>query len=80
MKIVVYLIIYFSMFLLSFLMLTSIVSECEQKYPSLVNRWWKRMLWLINCLFFIPLCIVFINFPSFILGEIKTFFEGSNDK
>lgn len=80
MKIVAYLIIYFSLFLLSFLMLTGIVREFEQKYPLLVNRKWKRMLWLISCLLFIPLFIVWVKLPFFILDEIKTFLGGRNDK
>lgn len=80
MKIVAYLIIYFSMFLLSFLMLTDIIREFEQKYPSLVNRRWKRMLWLISCLLFIPLVIVWVKFPFFILDEIRAFLGGWNDK
>lgn len=80
MKIVAYLIIYFSMVMISFLMLTSIVREFEQKHTSLVNRRWKRMLWLISCLFFIPLFIVWVKFPFFILDEIRAFLGGRNDK
>jgi len=80
MKIVAYLIIYFSLFLLSFLMLTGIVREFEQKYPLLVNRRWKRMLWLISCLLFIPLFIVWMKFPFFILDEMRAFLGGKNNK
>jgi hypothetical protein len=61
-------------------MLTGIVREFEQKHPFLVNRRWKRMLWLISCLFFIPLFIVWVKFPFFILDEIRAFLGGRNAK
>lgn len=75
----IYLTTYFPMLLISLLMLKGVSREFEKKNTSLINRRWKRILWLIGCLLFIPLFIMAAKIPGFILNEIREFIEGRKD-
>jgi len=74
------LIAYFSMVLISLLMLTGIARELEQKRPSLINKRWERILWLISCLLFIPALSTAVRIPSFVLGELREFIASGNNE
>lgn len=67
-------IIYFGWAIISFFLLSHMEEDIRKKYPSLINKRWKRILWLLSRLFFIPILII----PFFALDSIKEFLEGKN--
>jgi len=72
-----YLIFVYLMFvLLSFLFLTGLYNDFRLRRPHLIDRQWKRVLWLISCLAFIPIFIFMIVLPSFLLSELKRVIKG----
>ncbi len=75
----IYFTTYFSIVIISMLTLKGVVREFEKKNPSLINRRWKRILWVISCLMFIPLFIMATKIPGFMLNEIREFIEGRKD-
>jgi hypothetical protein len=50
--------------------------DIKKKYPSLIDKRWKRILWILSCLFFIPILLI----PCFALDAIKEFLEGPKEK
>ena len=69
--------VYLMFVLMSFLFLTGLYSGFRLRRPYLADKRWKRTLWLISCLAFIPLIISLVQLPFFILGEMKRFIKGS---
>jgi hypothetical protein len=53
--------------------------DFELKHPSLIDRKWKRVLWLASCLVFIPVVIMIIKIPFFVIDEVKKFIKGRKD-
>lgn len=66
-------IIYFILVLISLLTVNTVAREFEKKRPSLIDRKWKRVLWFLSCLIFVPVFVMTVNIPVFILGEVKEF-------
>ena len=65
--------------LMSWLALTILPKEFERQ-PWLFDRKWKRALWTLSCLFFLPGLITIVKLPCFAFGEIKSFIMGRDDK
>lgn len=61
---------------LSFVALTRIEDDLKQRCPSLMDRRWKRILWLLSCLLFIPLFLILL----FVLDIVKEFISGDGPK
>ena len=62
--------------LASFVWLVGNVEDVlEQEYPKLIDKKWKRLLWLISCLLFIPYLVTMTGFPVYVIGEIRRFFS-----
>ena len=66
---------YIAMVIFSFLLLVGLAMDFEQKHPSLINKKWKKVLWLLSCLFFIPYLVFISGFPSFFKEATKRFFS-----
>jgi hypothetical protein len=49
--------------------------DFQKKRPYLVDKRWKRMAWLLSCLFLIPAGIILLSIPLFIFNEIKAFLQ-----
>ncbi len=70
---------YSAMVLVSFLFLTSMTAQLEEKYPWLMDKGWKRILWLLSCLMFIPYLVLMAGFPSFLIEELKKFLSRTKE-
>ncbi|MDA8090117.1 MAG: hypothetical protein M0Z61_07835 [Nitrospiraceae bacterium] len=44
-----------------------------EKHPRLVDRTWKKVLWALSCLLFIPYLAYMTTVPSFLADEAKRF-------
>ncbi|MDA8091928.1 MAG: hypothetical protein M0Z52_12290 [Actinomycetota bacterium] len=64
---------YFAMVIFSFLYLTGLQFVIEEKHPRLIDKRWKRILWLMSCLLFIPYLITMAGFPSYLVREGRRF-------
>ena len=58
-----------------------------EKHPRLVDRTWKKVLWSLSCLLFIPYMVYLTTVPSFLAEEAKRFLSlvkeektGANDE
>ncbi len=71
---------YLSAVLMSFLLLTTMAGIFEEKYPSVMDKRWKKKLWLASCFLFIPVLFFLALFPSFIIGEFRKFLADGKDK
>jgi len=69
--------IYALTILLSVYILTDVPEELEHN-PGLINRKWKRALWVMGCLVFLPILIVASRGPRSICREIKEFIIAAN--
>ena len=67
--------LYLGLVFMSFLYLTGMVLDYELHHPPLVNKKWKRVLWLLSCLLFIPLVVFMAGLPGYIVSELKRFFS-----
>lgn len=65
-------IIYLGWALITFFLLSRMEEDIRKKWPSLIDKRWKRVLWLLSCLLFIPILII----PCFALDAIKEFLTG----
>jgi len=65
-------VIYFGLMLISILILTSEPKEFKHG-SGLVNRKWKRILWTLSCLLFVPLIMVAMRGPRTLWREIEDF-------
>lgn len=70
---------YLALVLFSFLYLTSLALELKEKHPWLIDRRWKRILWLLSCLLFIPYLVTMAGFPRFVIEEVRKFLSGGKD-
>ena len=68
---------YAGLVLMSIMVLTVIPKEFERT-PWLVNKKWKRILWVLSCFIMLPLVVVILRIPYFVVQEIKRFIRGSN--
>lgn len=71
---------YIAMVLFSFLFLTAFGPELAEKHPQLMDKGWKRVLWLLSCLLFIPYIVIMAGFPSFLIGELRKFLSTGKGK
>ncbi len=71
---------YLGAVLMSFLLLTTMAGIFEEKYPSVMNKRWKKKLWLASCLLFIPILFFVALFPSFVIGEFKKFLADGKER
>jgi len=62
--------------MVSFFILSRMSEDMKEKCPSLIDKRWKRVLWLLSCLLFIPLLLI----PISVLGAVKEFITGEEDK
>lgn len=58
--------------------MTSIPEEFERN-PWLIDKKWKRALWIISCLIYTPLWILASRAPRYLFSEIKDFIMESNN-
>jgi len=78
MAIIVFVVIIYVVFVwLSIEGMISVLEEFEHN-PWLIDRRWKRALWIISCLIFTPLLILASRAPRYLFSEIKDFIIGSN--
>lgn len=68
--------VYFGWVMISFFLLSRMADEIKEKHPSLIDKQWKRVLWLLSSLLFIPILII----PCFALNAIKEFLLGDKGK
>lgn len=68
-------IIYFCWVIMSVFILARIAEDISKKYPSFMDKRWKRILWLLSCLLFIPLLLI----PLFVLEMIREFISGNKE-
>jgi hypothetical protein len=70
---------FYPLFLIaSFFALTVLPKEFARN-PWLIDRKWKRVLWVVSCLFFVPFMVIFFTIPRFIFSEIRGFITGAED-
>jgi len=70
-------IVYAALALLSIAVLTEVPDELERN-KWLINKTWKRALWVMSCLLLMPLLIIGSRGPRCIFGIIKDFIMGEN--
>ncbi|MDA8090279.1 MAG: hypothetical protein M0Z61_08690 [Nitrospiraceae bacterium] len=70
----------FFVFLAFFWVLMGFSQLLCEKYPRLINRKWKRVLWLLSCFLLIPLPASLLGVYSFISEEIKDFINWDEDE
>jgi hypothetical protein len=68
---------YAGLVLMSIMVLTVIPKEFE-RMPWLVNKKWKRVLWLLSCFILLPPAVVILRLPFFVVQEINKFIRGNN--
>ena len=71
---------YLAMVIFSFLYLTGLSLEPEEKHPKLIDKKWKRVLWLISCALFVPYLLTLAGLPSFLIEEIRKFISEGRKK
>ena len=70
---------YLAIVLFSFLFLTSMTAELEEKHPRFMDKRWKRILWLLSCLLSIPYFVLMAGLPAFLTKEAKRFLFQKKD-
>lgn len=62
---------------ISFVILDYAADNLKKRYPSLINKRCKRALWLLSCLLFLPIIIIF---PFNMIKTMINFISDSNNK
>jgi hypothetical protein len=70
-------VVYSALTLLSIAILTEVPEELERN-KWLINKKWKRALWVMSCLLLLPLLIIGSKAPRFIFEIIMDFIMGEN--
>lgn len=70
--------LYATSLIASFFVLTIFHKEFERS-PWLINKKWKRALWIASCFMFVPLLVIVFRLPRFIFSEIRDFLMGNDD-
>ncbi|MDA8091926.1 MAG: hypothetical protein M0Z52_12300 [Actinomycetota bacterium] len=67
--------------LFSFYGLLALGLLLDEKYPHLINRKWKRVLWLLSCLILLPIptFLLLLGFST-LAREVKKFLSWSEDE
>ncbi len=60
-----------------FFMISSMAGDLEERHPSFIDKRWKRVLWLLSSIFFIPILALI---PYFAIQAIKEFISGDEGK
>ncbi|MFZ6016353.1 MAG: hypothetical protein ACOYU0_01820 [Nitrospirota bacterium] len=58
-------------------MLSRIADEIKQKYPSLMDKPWKRRLWILSCFLFVPMLFAI---PYLAIDAVKEFISEDKGK
>ncbi|MEW6481578.1 MAG: hypothetical protein AB1397_00985 [bacterium] len=66
---------YLGWVIISFFMLNRMADEIRLKAPSLIDKRWKRILWVLSCFLFVP---IVVGIPYFAIDAVKEFI--SEDK
>jgi hypothetical protein len=76
MKLPFIIMIYLGWVLISFLILLPLSEEIKERHPSFMDKYWKRVLWVLSCLIFFPLFFTLI----FVIELVREFIRGDNKK
>jgi hypothetical protein len=76
MRLFPFVIIYLSWVLASFFILPRLTEDLRSKCPSLMDKRWKRILWLLSCLLLIPIFLI----PLTALDAVKEFISGEEER
>lgn len=68
-------IMYLVWVMVSFFILDRIAEDLRGKHPSLIDKHWKRILWLLGCFLFIPILMI----PCLALEAVKEFISGNKN-
>ena len=63
---------YLGLLYFSIATLNAISEKVEEKHPRLIDKRWKRVIWLLSC-FPLASLLVMVETPSFIIEEVRWF-------
>ncbi len=67
---------YVPLVFISLFMLIPVGNELRLRHPSLSDRKWKRILWLLSCLILLPMVMLIASVPLYLGNELKRFIRG----
>lgn len=70
---------YLGMVYFSLSMLGALAMKLEADHPGLIDKRWKRVLWILSSFLLIP-HLILMEPPAFILEEIRWFLNGRKDR
>ena len=79
---IIFIVIAYVIFVLASLawLLGPIEDVFEERYPKLIEGRWKRILWLLSCLLFIPFPASLLWLYSIIADDVKRFISRGTDE